>query len=615
MHFVKKVATTEEQRIKKEKEKAEKLKVYCKLRNQVVEKRMKDELDEEMLFLTASLLEKNPEVYTFWNIRRRVINLLLEKLSEGSNEENIDKKNNIFSSEMQLTEACLKTNPKSYCVWFHRFWCFKQLPNPNIAEELTACEKFLDIDGRNFHCWDYRREVAKFGAHSAEEELKFSDRLINANFSNYSSWHYRSYLLPSLFPDAEKQLVINREALYNEYRKMSCSIIALAKFHCFKKLENAFFTDPEDQSAWIFAEWLLLSDEKRKKYDVDNVHLLGLVFDFTPSDYSQTEFSFAPVECDQTAATYLSVTFDRAVKLTRISDFVIVKMKNGDQWTPIMNSDMTNRRTFRARNSYRFEIAGELAECQLRPSLGEPYQIVDMEQGFVNFDEIYHIYHIKCKPVSEGRKHIIEKLMANCQELLKELKIEQKKEILKWPLLTYTFAILELEPIKMLPTILTNLEELATDIDPQRCEIYDEMAMNLRINERLRQKLGDVQRIDILFTRVNNHVIGELKLDNLGLKSIDHLKYLSSFITRLDLTGNKFTNFRSFKSFRRLTHLRLLGNPIMSYKGISMLPQLDYLAIIERAMNLLDTEDNIALGKIKLLEFEGQGEPVRMWTR
>ncbi|VDK79541.1 unnamed protein product [Litomosoides sigmodontis] len=594
MHSVKKITTTEEQKIKKEKEKAERLKAYCKLRDQILEKRTRGELDEEMLSLTADFLEKNPEFYTFWNIRRQVINLFLKKLSEGHDEEKTDEKNNLFLTEMQLTEACLTTNSKSYCVWFHRFWCFKQMPNPNIVEELASCEKLLKLDGRNFHCWDYRREVANFGAHSVEDELKFSDRLIDANFSNYSSWHYRSFLLPYLFPDTEKQLVIDRDALYKEY----------------KKLQNAFFTDPEDQSAWIYAEWLLLSDEKEKKYDVNNVHLLGFAFDFTRDRYNQAEFDFAPIECNQTAATYLSITFDRAVKLTRISDFVIVKMKNGDQWIPVLSSEMVDRAAFRARNSYLFEIVGELAECQLRPSLGEPYRTIDMQQGYVNFDEIYHIYHIKCKPVSESRKHIIEKLMSNCEELLKELKVEQKKEILKWPLLTYTLAILELEPIEMLSTVLMNLEELATNIDPQRCEMYEEMAMNLRINERLREKLSDVQRIDVLFRQVEGHFIGELKLDNLGLKSIDHLKYLSPFITRLDLTGNRFTDFRGFKSFRRLTHLRLHGNPIMrhspfSYKGVSALAQLDCLGVNEMAMNFLDTEDHVALGKIKMLEFEG----------
>ncbi|KAK6112106.1 Protein prenyltransferase alpha subunit repeat family protein [Brugia pahangi] len=584
MHFVKKVATTEEQKLKKEKERTEKLKIYCKLRDRIFEKRMKGELDEEMLLLTASLLEKNPDIYTFWNIRRQVINLLSMKLSEESDEENTKRKDRIFLSELLLTEASLKANSKSYCAWFYRLWCFKQLSNPDIAEELAACEKFLKLDDRNFHCWDYRREIARFGSHSAEEELKFSDRLINANFSNYSSWHYRSSLLPSLFPDTENQLTVDKPTLYNEYRK----------------LENAFFTDPEDQSAWIFAEWLLLSDEKRKKYDIDSVHLLGLMFDFTPC------------KCSHTAVSYLSVTFDRAIKLTRISDFVVVKMKNGDQWTPFKNSEMVDNRTFRASNSYRFEIDDEIAECHLRPSLGEPYEIIDMESGYVNFDEIYHIYHIKCKPVNEARRIIIEKLMDNCQELLSELKVEQKQEILKWPLLTYTFAILELEPIRMFSTILTNLEELATNVDPQRCEMYEEMAMNLRINEKLRQKIDNVHRIDILFRQVDGHFVGKLKLDNLGLKSIDHLKYLSSFITHLDLTGNKFTNLCIFESFRRLTHLRLLNNPITSFKGISMLPQLDYLSVVEMAKNDLDVKDDFALKKIRMLEFEESEQSVKV---
>lgn len=41
MHFVKKVATTKEQEMKKEKERAEKLKIYCKLRDRIFEKRTK----------------------------------------------------------------------------------------------------------------------------------------------------------------------------------------------------------------------------------------------------------------------------------------------------------------------------------------------------------------------------------------------------------------------------------------------------------------------------------------------------------------------------------------------------------------------------------------------
>lgn len=80
------------------------------------------------------------------------------------------------------------------------------------------------------HCWDYRRLIINKIGISLEDEIQFSTDRINVDFSNYSSWHYRSTLrtLDKESLDAELNLV-----------------------------QNAVFTDPNDSSAWFYLKWVL----------------------------------------------------------------------------------------------------------------------------------------------------------------------------------------------------------------------------------------------------------------------------------------------------------------------------------------------------------------------
>uniref|UniRef100_A0A3Q1GQ67 Geranylgeranyl transferase type-2 subunit alpha n=1 Tax=Acanthochromis polyacanthus TaxID=80966 RepID=A0A3Q1GQ67_9TELE len=224
-----KIKTTAQQEEEKRKEREKKLKIYVAARDACFSKRSEGVWDDEALQLTQQLLSSNPDFATLWNYRREIL-MHLETWSP------------LFwltnNAELLFLESCLKVNPKSYGSWHHRGWVSARLPRPDWARELSLCDRCLSLDDRNFHCWDYRRMVVKISGVPVDQELAFTDRLIGSNFSNYSSWHYRSTLLPLLHPESPDAKLYS---FLSEY----------------ELVQNAFFTDPNDQSAWFYYRWLL----------------------------------------------------------------------------------------------------------------------------------------------------------------------------------------------------------------------------------------------------------------------------------------------------------------------------------------------------------------------
>lgn len=96
------------------------------------------------------------------------------------------------------------------------------------------------------HGWHYRRFVIQKLENSTSsslttEEFNYTTKKINENFSNYSAWHNRTKLLPVYLESAEhpeRRITLSSELEY---------------------AIQAIYTDPDDQSAWLYHQWLLIA--------------------------------------------------------------------------------------------------------------------------------------------------------------------------------------------------------------------------------------------------------------------------------------------------------------------------------------------------------------------
>lgn len=197
-----------------------------------------DDLDE-CFKLSQELLLINPDFYTVWNIRREA---LLELCSRDDNQEQASR---ALKQELAFTFDCLKKNEKSYSVWQHRIWILSRLPKSEYDNEILLCNTFLSKDERNFHCWDYRSYISDIANTDLVSEFRFTTDKIKSNFSNFSAWHRRhKLLLRGLLLAEQNQCpsVCNLKLIWpDEYNLIL----------------NALFTDPSDQSPWLYHNWLV----------------------------------------------------------------------------------------------------------------------------------------------------------------------------------------------------------------------------------------------------------------------------------------------------------------------------------------------------------------------
>lgn len=227
--------------------------MYNKLINIVFACRAKKEHNATILDLTSKVLKSNPDVYSIWNFRREILLELHSDslgITKGVPKVKIsqDISKDVVAEELSLSTEAIKKNSKCYGAWYHRVWLNARF-EVDVDAELALCKEFLTYDQRNFHCWNYRRHLVSVAGVPHATEFEFSTEKISENFSNYSAFHHRSVFIKSLVSATNTQE--ENQTIFEEE---------------FAVIENAIFTEPDDQSAWWYYHFLL-------KFAVENLKL------------------------------------------------------------------------------------------------------------------------------------------------------------------------------------------------------------------------------------------------------------------------------------------------------------------------------------------------------
>jgi geranylgeranyl transferase type-2 subunit alpha len=174
----------------------------------------------ETLQKISELLSSNPEYYTVWNYRRRVLQHEFNLASSNDSEEAVTGQiAALIKNDLQFLIPLLRKFPKCYWIWNYRMWLLdeaKRLLPRAVAlkfwqEELALVGKMLSLDSRNFHGWGYRRFVVESLENLAPEdqevrsmaqgEFVYAKKMIGTNLSNFSAWHYRTKLIQRLLSE------------------------------------------------------------------------------------------------------------------------------------------------------------------------------------------------------------------------------------------------------------------------------------------------------------------------------------------------------------------------------------------------------------------------------
>ena len=347
-----------------------------------------------------------------------------------------------------------------------------------------------------------------------EDELDYTMERINTNFSNYSSWHLRSKLLPLCFPSVDGGTGISEEK-----RREELDLI-----------QNAAFTDPDDSSAWFYHTWLLGGDvSNAEKSEI-------LAFEVHP-DHG------------------LLVVVSRAASYNKIQISVDGSILENLTWIPVKPSPAKLANIWKV-ESFPTNPSMSMISVQVE----DIALSADLKKGHV-FASSSPISVLKqCSTKDAKTREVLMQDLQNCQELL-ELEPDSK-----WTRLSMVLVMKSLDEKKYLSQILTNLENLQTVDDKRKC-YYRDMRSKLVVKEKLNNSIpnGELKLSGLGLTSISwpfclSFVIS-LDLSNNKIRSTSFLPYLQR-CKEIICDNNEIREIKGLPKDTMLKKFSLKDNPI-----------------------------------------------------
>lgn len=131
-------------------------------------------------YLNCALLI-NPDVTTFWNARRRL--LQKDRLDIGQ--------------EFKFSAIVLSKKPKSNDAFCYRRWLYSFQSHESIdwIRELSLCERCASKSLCNYQAWAHRQWVLQKAPFLLQYELATTERFIRKHIGDYSGYYHRQFVL------------------------------------------------------------------------------------------------------------------------------------------------------------------------------------------------------------------------------------------------------------------------------------------------------------------------------------------------------------------------------------------------------------------------------------